>query len=84
MGALAERAGGRVVAATHKTKPRYLIRSLRNLLDDHDGRGAQMARTLVDSRLGGGVLKLLLELTLPVARPLRMGEAVRYVIQPAR
>ena len=84
MGALAERAGGRVVAATHKSKPRYLIRSLRNLLDDHDGRGAQVARTLVDSRLGGGVLKLLLELTLPVARPLRMGEAVRYVIEPTR
>ena len=29
MGALAERAGGRVVTAAHKTKPRYLIRSLR-------------------------------------------------------
>jgi SAM-dependent methyltransferase len=82
MGLLAERAGGRVVAAEHKTKPRYLIRSLRFALDDYQGHGARLARTLVDSRLGGGVLKLLLELTLPIARPLRLGEAVRYVIEP--
>ena len=84
MGALAERAGGRVVTAAHKTKPRYLIRSLRFALDDYQGHGACLARTVVDSRLGGGVLKLLLELTLPIARPLRLGEAVRYVIQPTR
>jgi SAM-dependent methyltransferase len=84
MGALAERAGGRVVTAAHKTKPRYLIRSLRFALDDYQGHGARLARTVVDSRLGGGVLKLLLELMLPIARPLRLGEAVRYVIQPTR
>jgi hypothetical protein len=71
-----------VVASEHKTKPRYLIRSLRFALDDYQGHGARLARTLVDSRLGGGVLKLLLELTLPIARPLRLGEAVRYVIEP--
>jgi SAM-dependent methyltransferase len=82
MGALGERAGGRVVTAAHKTKPRYLIRSLRFALDDYQGHGARLARTVVDSRLGAGVLKLLLELTLPIARPLRLGEAVRYVIQP--
>ena len=81
--ALAERAGGRVVAMTHRTKPRYLIRSLRHLLADRDGRGVRLARGLVESRAGGGALKLVLELAMPLARPLRLGEAVRCVIRPA-
>jgi SAM-dependent methyltransferase len=83
MAALAEQAGGRVVSATHRTKPRYLIRSLRHLLADRDGRGARVTRAMVGSRAGAGALKVVLELLMPVARPLRLGEAVRYVIRPA-
>jgi SAM-dependent methyltransferase len=81
--ALAERAGGRVVAISHRTKPRYLIRSLRHLLADLDGRGARLIRALIDSHPGSGALKLALELAMPLARPLRLGEAVRCVIRPA-
>jgi 2-polyprenyl-3-methyl-5-hydroxy-6-metoxy-1,4-benzoquinol methylase len=83
LAALAERAGGRVVAVTHKTKPRYLIRSLRQLLVDRDDRAARAALALVESRAGAGALKLVLELTMPLARPLRLGEAIRCVIRPA-
>ncbi len=83
MAALTERAGGRVETAAHRTKPRYLLRSLQHLLADHDGRGARLARGLVAHRAVGGVLKLALELTMPLARPLGYGEAVRYVIRPA-
>ena len=83
LAALAERAGGRVVAVTHKTKPRYLTRSLRLLLADREDRGARMALALLESRVGAGALKLALELTMPLARPLRLGEAIRCVIRPA-
>jgi 2-polyprenyl-3-methyl-5-hydroxy-6-metoxy-1,4-benzoquinol methylase len=84
LAALAERAGGRVVATTHRTKPRYVLRSLRHLLADRDGRGARLARALVESGPGAGVIKAALEVAMPLARPLRLGEAVRCVIQPAR
>jgi hypothetical protein len=82
--ALVQRAGGRVVALTHRTKPRYVIRSLRLLLADRDGLGARGARALVESGPGAGALKLVLEAAMPLARPLRLGEAVRCVIQPVR
>jgi SAM-dependent methyltransferase len=81
--ALVVRAGGRVVTLHHRTKPRYLIRSLRGLLADRDGRGPRLARRVVESRVGAGALKLALELTMPLARPLRLGEAIRCVIRPA-
>lgn len=80
--ALAERAGGRVVAVSHRTKPRYLTRSLRHLLADREGQAVGLARAVVESRAGGGVLKLVLEVTTPLARLLRLGEAVRCVIRP--
>ena len=83
MGALAERAGGRVVAAAHKTKPRYLIRSLRFALDDYQGRGA---------RAGPHARRLPARRRRPQAPPSSSrcpsparcgsGEAVRYVIEP--
>jgi hypothetical protein len=72
-----------VVAVSHRTKPRYLIRSLRHLLADRDGRAARLAGALVESRTGGGALKLALELAMPLARPLGLGEAIRCVIHPA-
>jgi len=80
MRAMVERAGGRVVGARHRTKPRYLIRSLRHLLGEQPGAMAAGGRAIVDSRVGRGALKLGLELTLPLARGLRLGEAVRYTI----
>jgi SAM-dependent methyltransferase len=82
MGAMVERAGGRVSAARHRTKPRYLIRSVRHALADRPGPLASLGLALVDSRLGRGAMKLVLEATLPLARHLRLGEAVRYTILP--
>jgi SAM-dependent methyltransferase len=80
MEAMVKRAGGRVVAARHRTKPRYLIRSLHHLFADGSGRAAAAGLAVVDSRLGKGALKLGLEVALPLARGLGLGEAVRYSI----
>lgn len=80
MRAMVEKAGGRVLGAFHRTKPRYFLRSLRHGLADGNGLASRLGLTLVTSRLGGGVLKLILELFMPLARPLKRGEAVRYFI----
>lgn len=80
MRAMVEKAGASVLSAAHRTKPRYFIRSLRHGLADRNGLGSRIGLALVTSRLGGGVLKLILELLMPLARPLQRGEAVRYFI----
>jgi hypothetical protein len=72
-----------VVTITHRTKPRYLLRSLRHFLVAHDGRAARLASGVVESRPVAGALKLALEVTMPLARPLGLGEAIRCVIRPA-
>lgn len=77
------RAGGRVIGARHRTKPRYLIRSLHHLLTDRSGPIATAGLAVAESRLGRGALKLGLEALLPLARRLRLGEAVRHFIVPA-
>jgi SAM-dependent methyltransferase len=83
LGALVERAGGRVVARVHRTKPRYLTRSLRHWLRAREGALARRALAALDSRLGGGGIKLALEALLPLARALGRGEAVRVFIRRA-
>ncbi len=83
MGAMVERAGGCVVRAMHKTKPRYLTRSLRHMMRERGGVGARLVLGVIDSRVGGGAVKLALELTMPLFRVLRRGEAVRYFIHGA-
>ena len=80
MTSLVERAGGRVATVTHRTKPRYASRSLKAWLSDRNHVGARLSRAVVSSRLGGGVLKILLEIVMPAARALRRGDAVRFVI----
>lgn len=80
MRAMVERAGGRVVRAVHKTKPRYLTRSLRHMMRERGGPGARVVLGVIDSKIGRGVVKLGLELTLPLFRVLGRGEAVRYFI----
>jgi hypothetical protein len=71
-----------VIGARHRTKPRYLIRSLRQLLSDRSGPIATAGLAVVESRLGRGALKLGLEALMALARRLRLGEAVRYFIVP--
>lgn len=80
MRALVTRAGGTIDRAEHKSKARYFLRSLRHRLSD--GRGGPLA-TLLDSRVGGGVVKLGVELLSPVGEWARRGEAVRYFIRRA-
>ena len=70
MRAMVERAGGEIVRAFHKSKPRYLIRSLRFRLRNGGGPLA-----------GEGILKLALELVLPLAEATGRGEAVRFFIR---
>ncbi len=78
-----ERAGGEVVRTFHKAKPRYLIRSLRFVLGEKRGPVAQWGHAAVSSRVGDGVLKLFLEILLPLAEATGRGEAVRYFIRRA-
>jgi SAM-dependent methyltransferase len=83
MTAMVERAGGRVTAASHRTKPRYLTRSLRHWLRDQPGARHRLSLAALDSRIGRGAAKLALELVMPINRPLGLGEAVRYFIRRA-
>ena len=81
MAAMVERAGGRVVEVRHRTKPRWLIRSARHWLRDRPGHPARLARAALDSRAGGGLVKLALELSLPAARRAGLGEMAQFVIR---
>ena len=81
MAAMVERAGGRVTAASHRAKPRYLTRSLRHWLRDQPGYHHRVALAALDSGLGAGAAKLALELLLPINRRLGLGEVVRYTIR---
>ena len=78
-----ERAGGRVTAASHRTKPRYLTRSLRHWLRDQPGVRHRLGLAALDSRPGRTVTKLALEVLMPINRPLGLGEVVRYFIRRA-
>src|SRR5207245_1790801 len=67
-------AGGRVVWCWHQAKPRYYLWSLSHVLRD---RGWDSLVRVVESRPVYGALKLLLEVTLPLARWGRRGEVIR-------
>ncbi|HZP39704.1 MAG TPA: class I SAM-dependent methyltransferase [Methylomirabilota bacterium] len=76
----ARAAGGRVVWCWHQAKPRYYQWSLEHWLQDHRAPGLARAcrwRPLY------GVMKLGLELLLPLARWARRGEVIRVGIEPA-
>jgi len=83
MRALVERCGGRVEDEWHWSKPRWIIRSVRFWLAARPGAGARAALATLDSRLGGGLVKLGLEIALKAAGPARRGEVVRYFIRHA-
>ena len=74
-----ERAGGRVRWCWHGAKPRYYLWSLAVCLRACGWPG--LAR-LTERRLVYGVLKLCLEVTLPLARLARRGEVIRVGITP--
>jgi SAM-dependent methyltransferase len=68
------KAGGRVVWSWHQGKPRTYLWSLSALLRD---RGWNRLAGLGESRAAYGVLKLGLEVLLPLVRLARRGEAIR-------
>ena len=78
LGAVTGRAGGRVVWIWHQAKPRYYLWSLGIWLRDH--RLGRLARA-AEWRPVYGLLKLALEVTLPLARWLGRGEVVRVGIE---
>jgi SAM-dependent methyltransferase len=85
MRALVERCGGRVVDEWHWSKPRWIVRSVRFWLAARPGTVvARTALATLDSRLGGGLVKLGLEIALKAAGPARRGEVVRYFVRHAR
>jgi SAM-dependent methyltransferase len=75
------KAGGRVVSCWHQAKPRYYLWSLSHALRDH---GWDSLVRVAESRPVYGVLKLLLEVTLPLARWGRRGEVIRIAATRAR
>jgi SAM-dependent methyltransferase len=83
MRALVAQCGGRVVDEWHWSKPRWIIRSARFWLAARPGGGARLALAALDSRLGGGLVKLGLEVALKAAGPARRGEVVRYFVRHA-
>jgi SAM-dependent methyltransferase len=83
MRALVERCGGRTVDEWHWSKPRWIIRSVRFALAARGGAPARLALRAIDSQLGGGLVKLALEIALKAAGPARRGEVARYFIRHA-
>jgi len=75
-----EQASGRVVWCWHQAKPRYYLRSLGHWLRD---RGCERLARATEWRPVYGVLKLCLELTLPLARLVGRGEVIRIGVVPA-
>jgi SAM-dependent methyltransferase len=73
-------AGGRVVWCWHQAKPRYYLWSLGFWLRDH---GLAGPARVAEWRLVYGVLKLFLEVTLPVARLVGRGEVIRVGVERA-
>ena len=69
-----EQAGGRVAWIWHQSKPRHYIWSARIWLGD---RGLSRLARLTEHALVYGVMKLALELTLPLVSLLRRGEVIR-------
>jgi SAM-dependent methyltransferase len=84
MGALVARCGGRIVDEWHWSKPRWIIRSARFALAARPTAPARLALAALDSRIGGGLAKLALEVVLKAAGPARRGEVARYFIEHAR
>ena len=81
MDQMVARVGGRVVDVVHRTKPRYLIRSLRHWLSGRDSRVARLGLRWLQSGLVRGGLKAALEVAMPLGGALGYGEAVRYFIR---
>jgi SAM-dependent methyltransferase len=75
-----EQAGGRIVWRWHQAKPRYFLWSLGFWLRDH---GWDEAARFCEWRPVYGVLKLSLELTLPLARWAGRGEVIRVGVVPS-
>jgi SAM-dependent methyltransferase len=80
LGAVVARAGGKVVWSWHQAKPRYYLWSLGFWLRD---RGLGSLARMAEWRPVYGLLKLVLELTLPLARWAGRGEVVRVGIEHA-
>jgi len=72
-------AGGRVAWCWHGAKPRYYLWSIGFWLRD---RGWPALARLTELRPVYGVLKLFLEVTLPLARLAKRGEVIRVGISP--
>jgi len=75
-----EQAGGRTIWRWHRAKPRYYLWSLGHWLRDRSGEGLARA---AEWRLVYGLLKLSLEVTLPLARWAGRGEVIRVGVVPA-
>jgi hypothetical protein len=80
LGAVIGQAGGRVVWIWHQAKPRYYLWSLGFWLRD---RGLVGLARMAEWRPVYGVLKLVLEVTLPLARWAGRGEVVRVGVERA-
>ncbi len=72
-----EQGGGRIVWSWHGAKPRYYLWSLAAWLRDQGWSGLA---SLTERRLVYGLLKIFLEVTLPLVRLARRGEVIRVGI----
>lgn len=81
LGRVVEQAGGRTVWCWHQAKPRYYLWSLGHWLRD---RGWDRFARAADWRPVYGVLKLFLELALPLCRWTARGEVIRIGVVSSR
>ena len=72
-----QQAGGQIAWCWHRTKPRHYLWSLRILLREQ---GWPAAAHLTETRIVYGMLKLFLELTVPLVSRARLGEVIRVGI----
>ena len=65
----------------HRTKPRYLTRSIKHWLSGRSSGAARLGLALLQSGPVRGGLKAALEVAMPLGSALGYGEAVRYFIR---
>ena len=83
MAAMVAKAGGRVLRAQHRSKPHYIVRSVRNLVAARRDPASRALGALLARGAGRNLLRHACEAVMPLGQAAGYGEAVRYYIRAA-
>jgi len=81
MAAMVAQVGGRVVRAQHRSKSRYIVRSVRQLVAARRDPPSRAVRAVLARGAARNLLRYVCEALLLFARVVGYGEAVRYYIR---